>query len=317
MQTNRRNAVFERAAAILIATSLGALLVGVSHAEFRISFGNKSQVVGSGKMIDVPRSVAAFDRVEVKDGVRATLRKGGDAKVVVSADDNVEPLVETTVNGSTLTLRMKPNTSLRTRNPIAVTVTYTKLERLAARDGASVDIDAVSAPSFVLQVSDGASLKSAGIGADKLEVTVTDGASVTLASARGSEAQSFRVSDGASLTVESIAGGAAKAKVSDGAKLSARGIDLKSIDVGVSDGASANLSGVAQQQVFAVSDGASIQARELNGDAARGRVMDGASLKAGTLRTLELEVDESASVRYAGDPTLTLRSREKLNVKKY
>jgi hypothetical protein len=297
---------------------LGAFLcVAIANAEFRISIGGKSQIVGSGKVVEVQRTVGAFDRVEVKDGIRATLRKAGDTKVAVSADDNIEPLVETLVNGSTLTLRVKPNTNLRTKTPIVVAVNYVKLEKLGARDGASVDIDSVSTASFALHVSDGASVKSAGINAGKLDIAVSDGATLKLASARSSETQTLKISDGANATIDSLSGASVIAKATDGARLSAQGVDLKSVDVTVSDGASASLSGVAQQQVFAVSDGASVGARELNGESARGRVKDGASLKAGTLKTLELEVDESASVRYAGDPQVTIRSREKLNVRKY
>jgi Cu/Ag efflux protein CusF len=317
MKTRCANSRVGRLVAILVAVATAISVANSVYAQFSISIGGKNQIVGSGKVVELPRTVGAFDRVEVKDGIRATLRKGGETKVTVSADDNIEPLVETNINGTTLVLRMKPNTNLRTKNPIAVAVNYVKLEKIGARDGASIDIDSVTAASFALQVSDGASVRSAGVNANRLDIAVSDGASLKLVSARSSEMQTMKVSDGANVTIEVLSGNAMTAKVSDGARLSVKGVDLKSVDVTVSDGASASLSGVAQQQVFAVSDGASVGARELNGESARGRVKDGASLKAGTLKTLELEVDESASVRYAGDPQVTIRSREKLNVKKY
>jgi hypothetical protein len=307
---------------VIVSTCFVALAYALSsaapaHAQFSISFGNKGQTVGSGKVVEVVRTVGAFDRIEVKDGLQATLRKGDTAKVTVSADDNIEPLVESNVNGSTLVVRMKPNTSLRTRNPIAVTVNYVKLEKLGARDGVWVDIDNVAATKFVLHASDGSSVKGAGLSAGTLEIVVSDGASLKLASARGSEAQTLKVSDGASATIEAYSGASATAKILDGARFSAMSVDLAALDVTVSDGASASLSGVAKQQVFTVSDGSSIGARDLNGESARARLRDGASLKVGTLKTIDLEVDESASVRYAGDPQVTIRSREKLNVRKY
>jgi Putative auto-transporter adhesin, head GIN domain len=309
--------IIERCAALLIATSLAALLTTDSRAEFRISFSSKNQVVGSGKVVDVARNVAAFDRIEVSDGIRATLKRGNEARLTVSADDNIEPLVETVVNNGTLVLRMKPNVSLRTKNRMSVAVIYTKLEKIVASDGSAVDADALTAASFVVQVNDGASLKAESVSASVLDVNVADGASVKFTSARGSDTQNFRVSDGARLTVDAVSGGGTLAKVSDGAKIILRGLNVKALETSVTDGASAELSGVAQQQNFSASDGASINARELNGEAARVRAVDGGSLKAGALKTLDVEADESASVRYAGEPTVTLRSREKLNVRKY
>jgi Putative auto-transporter adhesin, head GIN domain len=300
-----------------VAAALIALVTTYSQATGRVVFDSRGQVVGSGKIVEMPRKVAAFDRVEVRDGIRATLRRGNEAKLTVSADDNIEPLVETVVEGSTLVLRMKPKTSMRTKHRMSVAVVYTTLEKIAAHDGSSIEADAMTAASFVVQVSDGASLKADSVSAARLEVSVADGASAKLAAVRGSETLSVRVSDGAKLVIDAVVGGGMQAKVSDGASLSLRGVDVKSLDVSASDGASAALSGSAMQQNFVATDGASINARELTGESARVRATDGGALKAGALKSLDVEVDESASVRYAGEPTVTLRSRDKRNVRKY
>lgn len=306
------------ALAISASLSVAACTVSVDAGAENRFFGiSLKTTVGSGKTATEQRSVVAFERIEVRDGIRLNLQKGSEQKVTVSADDNVLPLVDVSVSGANLSLRMKPKTNIRTKNPIVVTVEYVKLDKIVARDGASVDADALSAPTLALQVSDGASLKSAGVSASKLDIAVKDGASARIVSARGSDTQSFSVSDGASLKVDAASGGETKVTVSDGAAVSMQTVDVKTINVSVSDGATANLSGAAAQQVFSVSDGATINARALNGEAARGKVKDGASLRVGTLKTLDVEVDESASVRYAGDPQVTVRSSEKMNVKKY
>ncbi len=302
-----------------IAVLLGSALLSSApaRAEFRISFGNKSQIVGSGKVVNVNRAVGAFDRVEVRDGISVTLRKASESKLLVSADDNIEPLVEAKTEGSTLVLRMRPNTSLRTKTPIAVNLSYVRLDALALSDGVSADIDTIASAQFALTVSDGANLRGVGVVANKINVSVTDGANVKLASMRASEAQSYRVADGARMTVDTTSGAAISVKVSDGAKAVLREIDTKALDIVVSDGASAELAGSAQQQSFALSDAASINARELKGESARAKLADGSALKAGALSRFDVEVDEVSSVRYAGEPALTVRSREKLNVKRY
>lgn len=306
------------AVASLVSVSVTGCTISVNEGAENRQYGiSLKTTVGSGNLATEPRTVVAFDSVEVKDGIRLNLRKGSEQKVTVSADDNVLPLVEVNVKGSSLVLRMKANTNIRTKDPIIVNVDYLTLEKLTVRDGASVDADALAATNFALQVKDGSSLRAVGLSAAKLDVSVSDGASAKLASARGGDSQSFKVSDGATLAIDAVGGGAAIAKASDGATLSMQSIDLRAIDVTVADGASANLSGAATQQVFTVSDGASVNARQLQGESARGKVKDGATLRAGALKSIDVEVDESATVRYDGDPLVTIRSTEKMNVKKY
>ncbi len=303
--------------AFVLATSLiGLGIVPTYAADSFISIKWGKNVVGSGKIVEVTRPVPMFDHVVAKDGLRVVLRQGAAQKVVVKADDNIEPLIETTVTGNTLTLRPKPNASFKTREGIIVNVDYVQLNSLAVSDGVSADMDAIKGAKFIAHAHDGSSLLVAEIAANDFELKVNDGASATLAKVSGAANHSYKVSDAGSLIVNAIAGSQVSAVVSDGAKMKLHRVDLKVIDVQVSDGASANIEGNASQQSFSVSDGASVDAQRLEGQFARVRASDGGAMKLGKVQSLDVDARDGSVVRYSGEPTVTQKMSDGAKLRK-
>jgi hypothetical protein len=305
----------------LIALVVGAAFIGLSvapthAAEPFISIKWKKNVVGSGKIVEVTRAVPAFDQIIAKDGLRVVLRQSASQKVVVKADDNIEPLIETTVTGSTLTLRPKPNASMSVREAIIIAVDYVQLNALKTTDGVSADLDAIKGANFKASVSDGSALRVADVTASDFELKVNDGASATLTKVSAAVSHSYSVSDAGNLTITSIAGGQASAVVSDGAKMTLRGVDLKAIDVQVSDGASAKIEGSASQQSFNVSDGAIIDTQKLDGQFARVRASDGGVMKLGKVQSLDVDARDGSVIRYTGEPTVNQKLADSAKVRK-
>jgi Putative auto-transporter adhesin, head GIN domain len=303
------------------AFALAASFIGLSNtpthaADSFISIKWGKSVAGSGKIVEVKRTVPAFDHVIAKDGLRVVLRQGASQKVVVKADDNIEPLIETTVSGNTLTLRPKPNASFKTREGITVSVDYVQLSSLAVSDGVSADIDAIKSTKFSAHARDGSALRVADVTASDFELKVNDGASATLAKVSAASTHSYKVSDAGSLTINSIIGEQVNAVVSDGAKMTLRGVDLKAIDVKVSDGASANIEGNASQQSFSVSDGASVDTQKLDGQFARVRASDGGAMKLGKVQSLDVDARDGSVVRYSGEPTVTQKMGDGAKLRK-
>jgi hypothetical protein len=262
-------------------------------------------IVGSGKIAEVSRSVPAFTQLVAQEGMRVVLRQGAVQKVVVMADDNVEPLVETAVTGSTLKLRLRPNTSIKIRDAIVIVIDYTTLSSVAASDGVSVELDAAKGASFIATASDGSALRIAEVSATAFELTVKDGASATINRATTGASHRYKVSDAGNLTINSVVANQLNATVSDGAKMMLRGMDVKWFDVEVSDGASSSAEGTAQQQSVKVSDGASANVEKLEGQFARVRASDGGAVKIGKVQSLDVDARDGSVVRYSGEPILT------------
>lgn len=267
-------------------------------------------VVGSGKTVEVVRPLPAFDQVEARDGIRVVLREAATQKVTIKADDNIEPLIETTVENNTLMVKPRSKTSMRTQNTMIVMIDYVQLKSLAVNDGVSADLDAAKGALFSARVRDGSSLKIANVSANDMELKVRDGASATIEKVSGARAHTYTVADAGNLKVFALSGGQVSAVVSDGAKISVSGVALRLLDIKVSDGASANAQGSAQQQNFRVSDGASADMEGLSGQTARAFATDGSSLKIGKVQTLDVDVSDGSTVRYGGEPVLTQNVRD-------
>ena len=273
-------------------------------------------VVGSGKVVQIERVVPAFDRVKVVDGIQVVLRRAPQQKLMLSADDNIAPLVESRVEGSTLILRVLPKKSMRTSSAIAFTIDYTRLESIALQDGARGEVDAITGTAFSASASDGAVLTLGGVAANELTVKVSDGARATLANVRAAAAQRYVVADGAALTVTSASGAELALAVSDGARATITGVDVKLIDVAVSDGARADLSGGALQQSFKLSDAASVDSEKLQGASAQVRASDGSTLRLGAVQTMDADVQDGSRLRYTGNPAINQRLRDGASIKK-
>ena len=98
--------------------------------------------------------------------------------------------------------------------------------------------------------------------------------------------------------------------------MTVRALDTKAIDVSVADGARAEIAGTAQQQTYALSDAASIDAQRLQGANAQVRASDGSVLTLGLVQTLNADVQDGSSVSYTGDPAITKRLRDGATLKR-
>ena len=86
-------------------------------------------IQGSGVAKEEIRAVGPCDGIDVQSALSAVVTAGPAASVTIRGDDNLVPLVETEVEGSTLHARMRPNTNSTTKLPLELVVT---LPRLAA-----------------------------------------------------------------------------------------------------------------------------------------------------------------------------------------
>lgn len=104
------------------------------------------RVEGSGTVKRQVRQVSHFTGLAFDMPGKVELRLGDSEGVVIEADDNLLPLVETVVENGTLKIRpSRRNLSLRTKN-LKVVVHARQIERLALGGSGSVDADLLRAP---------------------------------------------------------------------------------------------------------------------------------------------------------------------------
>ena len=313
--TRLKKIVFYVLAEILVVATV-VVASSRAHAETVISFNWGKGVQGSGKIVEVPRIVPAFDSVSVQDGIHVAFRQGAEQKLTVKADDNIEPMVEALVDGTTLRLKMRPRSSFRINNPMVVNLDYKQLNMLWLSDGAHGDLDVVKTATFMVNVNDGAQLRINGANVNAFDLSVKNGASASIGKVFNAATQRYRVVDGAKLTVDHASGDRVSISVQDGARMTLRALDTKSIDLSVADGAHADVAGTAQQQTYSLTDAANVDAQRLQGTTAQVRASDGSVLKLGLVQTLNADVQDGSSVRYTGAPAITKRLRDGATLKR-
>jgi hypothetical protein len=134
--------------------------------------GDGNTISGSGKEVAVARQVGTFSTLRLDSSVDVRAHQGATPSVTVHADDNIEPLVETTTDGDTLLVRLKKGSSFRTHHNVVVDVVFTSLTAVQQRGSGDLHIDKISGPKFESSISGSGDLQieNAQVGAFALSI---------------------------------------------------------------------------------------------------------------------------------------------------
>jgi len=168
---------------------------------------------GDGKFVEVSRPVGAFHAVEVSSGIQVELLVGEARPIEIHAEENIAPLVETEVSGSTLHIRFTPNTS-HSDEGVKVKVVAPRIDRIEVSGGASAAGAVAKGDKLTLEASGGAELKLREVEAKSVEAEGSGGATLEL---QGSaEELTLDVSGGTRFPLEKLAVKSARIDASGG-----------------------------------------------------------------------------------------------------
>jgi hypothetical protein len=119
-----------------ISSSANGTSVSRVNDELTVRVSDGPVTEGSGNLAGEQRSVAAFHKLAAYHGIHVVIDEMAADSLAIKADDNVLPLVETSVEGGTLHVRVKGN--LKTHNPIRVTVDAKQLSNVRASSSAKI-----------------------------------------------------------------------------------------------------------------------------------------------------------------------------------
>lgn len=171
-----------------VSVGVAALLVGCSSVI--------AQILGSGKVKAESRKTADFRRIEVAGACDLDVVAGKALSVRVEADDNLLPLITTTVDHGRLVI--KTEGSFSTKRGVKAFVTVPHLEGVSVSGSGSAVIKGLAGPTFAVAISGSGSAKPEGR-ADSFDVSITGSGSVN---AYGLDAKRARASISGSGDVE-------------------------------------------------------------------------------------------------------------------
>jgi Putative auto-transporter adhesin, head GIN domain len=118
------------------------------------SFGSIStnRVIGSGKVVSENRNVSGFTSIELTGSADVDVTIGTTESVIVKADDNIVPLVETTVRNGKLVIGNKPNINLNSTNPVQVIIVTKSLNGIALTGSGNMNVSGMTGPELTVEM---------------------------------------------------------------------------------------------------------------------------------------------------------------------
>jgi Putative auto-transporter adhesin, head GIN domain len=132
-------------------------------------------VRGSGRLRSESRDVPDFDAVAVGAGIRATIDIGPRKPVRIEADDDLLPIIQTTVRDGVLTVGFESHESISSAHEIRVSIQTPELHGVMASGGAYVRAQLTRGEAAELDASGGGEVHVRGVDAQELRVAGSGG----------------------------------------------------------------------------------------------------------------------------------------------
>ncbi|MBH9551494.1 head GIN domain-containing protein [Inhella gelatinilytica] len=189
------------------------------------------RIKGSGKAVEVARALSPFSRVKVSGPVDVVLVQGNSEGAQVRADDNIESMITTQVEGDTLVVGVKPGASFSTRQELRVTVQFKQLQALHLSASGDAKLDRYKGERLELDLSGSGDLQIGQLDVRELTARLRGSGDVQVAGT--AERQDWHLSGSGDVAAASLSGQKIKARLSGSGDL----------DVGVCQELEATLSG--------------------------------------------------------------------------
>lgn len=157
------------------------------------------RVQGSGNIKKQSRELAHFTGVSLQLPANLELRLGAAESITIETDDNLLPLIDSSIDNGVLKLRpTKRNAQLQTRH-MKIIVTAKEVDRLSLGGSGSIDADALRGKKLQFDLGGSGSIRLKGMEGESVAITV--GGSGNLTSGAG-KAASLSVTIGGSGDVD-------------------------------------------------------------------------------------------------------------------
>jgi hypothetical protein len=130
-------------------------------------------VRGSGSIASEMREVRDFTRIAVIGSGTVRLEQTGTESLAVEAEDNILPLLVTTVENGTLKLATKGGVNIYPTRPIVYHVTATRIDSLDISGSGSIETGTLKAESLTVRISGSGNFRADAIDTTKLVARIS------------------------------------------------------------------------------------------------------------------------------------------------
>lgn len=178
-----------------------------------VDYGSsKHRVRGSGVKVEKQRALAAFTKLRIDGPFDVRLAQGGSDQATITADDNLEPLVETVVENDTLVVRLKRDAGFTTRSAPTVRVTARALQAIAIQGSGDLAMDSFKGDALGLSIIGSGDAHVGLVEVKDLNVSISGSGDVRVAGR--ADQQSWSISGSGDVDARALSGRSAKVNLS-------------------------------------------------------------------------------------------------------
>ncbi|MFW2349106.1 GIN domain-containing protein [Qipengyuania sp.] len=122
--------------------------------------GDETQILGSGRMVSQNRPIGSFDTLSIDGPVDVVIRQGAARSLVLTAEDNIMPLVRARTEGGTLSL--DTTGSFRSRRGVSAVLTVSSLDKVTINASGDVRFDGWNAERIELVIGGSGDIELGG-----------------------------------------------------------------------------------------------------------------------------------------------------------
>lgn len=166
------------------------------------------RVRGSGVRVEKVRALAAFTRLRIDGPIDVKLSQAASDQATVAADDNIEPLVETVIEGDSLVVRLKHDAGFTTRAAPVVRIDARALQTVAVNGSGDLSAERFKAERLAVSVVGSGDVRFGLVELRELDLRISGSGDVRVAGR--ADQQNWVVSGSGDVDARALSGRAAK-----------------------------------------------------------------------------------------------------------
>ena len=178
---NKKDRIKKIIKVVFVVAMIGMLAIFAASCTWTVGF-----VRGSGDIKTEEREVSDFHKVHLSGVGNLIITQGEEESLIIEADDNIIPLIETDVSGERLTISFIRGYNFIPSANIKFYLTVIDLDEISLSGAGDIDCEDFRTESLEFEVS-GAGDLNFDVNAERIEVNSSGAADLTLSGKAGSQ----------------------------------------------------------------------------------------------------------------------------------
>jgi len=283
----------------ILAFSIVALTVGFTSCFY---FGTCFD--GTGSVQTESRDITGFTAVNNTGSFEVYVTQGDSFSLTVSAQENLLPIIETTVSGSTLNIKTQDNVCYRSSLPVIIEITMPDIEQLSLSGSGTLAVEHVSGESIEISLSGSGKIYADTIVTPDL-LLVNSASGKIYSDLVDSPDAAFYLAGSGSIELEKLMGWNFSVNHSASGTVKVLNTGAEKVNLNLSGSGRIEIAGEATEGHYINSASGKIDALDLLVEDCTATASGSGGILLYATATLEANVYGSGSILYLGDPDIS------------